>query len=88
MRVTGWQPSRLVRTAPYPVGVEIEVSPHCLVCGLDPDDDGRCHPDPDRVDKLQWFRDQPSFELRENIGNGHIVAVRRDEPTAESSPER
>lgn len=74
------------RLLPYAGGVEIEVSPKCLACGEDPDSPARCHPDPERVEKLQWYRDQPSFELRENIGNGHVVAVRRDQPnTGESA---
>jgi hypothetical protein len=63
--------------------VDIEVSDKCVVCGKNPDDRERCHPDPDRVAKLQWYRDQPSFELRENIGSGHVVAVRRDTPASD-----
>ena len=32
--------------------------------------------------KLQWYRDQPGLELRENIGTGHIVAVGVKQPRA------
>lgn len=67
--------------------MEIEVSAKCLACGEDPDGQSRCHPDPARVEKLQWYRDQPSFELRENIGSGHVVAVRREQPVVRESSE-
>ncbi len=81
------QAVRATREASYPASEEIEVSARCLACGEEPGDRHRCHPDPERVAKLQWFRDQPSFELRENIGSGHIVAVRRDKPIVEQPAE-
>lgn len=56
----------------------ITVSPHCLACGGEPDDPERCQPDPARQKELQWFRKQPGFELRENLGTGHVVAVGRE----------
>ncbi|MBW3537614.1 MAG: hypothetical protein KY395_07610 [Actinobacteria bacterium] len=56
----------------------IVVSPHCLACGEDPDTRTRCNPDPRRLRELEWFREQPGFELRENIGTGHVVAVGRE----------
>ena len=79
-----------IRARSYSCAVKIiSVSPRCLACGRSPDDPERCHPTPDRLEQLQWFRDQPGFELRENIGNGHVVAVgvEQPKPASESPPQ-
>ena len=58
----------------------IEVSGRCVACGEDPEGPERCQPKPALVEKLEWYREQPGLELRENMGNGHVVAVGRPTP--------